>query len=112
MLLFDTPENAFDNHRSDVLIRGTGWVCRMLSDDLEGDRHQRFILRLASGKTLLVAHNIDLAPRLMKLELGDRVEFSGEYEWTPEGGVLHWTHRDPHGRHIGGWLKHEGHTFQ
>jgi Protein of unknown function (DUF3465). len=50
-----------------------------LPDDEQGSRHQRFILRLASGRTLLVAHNIDLAPRIDGLQVGDQVAFSGEY---------------------------------
>jgi hypothetical protein len=56
-----------------------------------GSRHQRFILELGSGQTLLVAHNIDLAPRLPALAVGETVDFNGVYEWTPEGGVIHWT---------------------
>ncbi|MCK5070226.1 MAG: DUF3465 domain-containing protein, partial [Desulfocapsa sp.] len=28
------------------------------------------------------------------------------------GGVIHWTHRDHNGRHIDGWLKYNGKTYQ
>ncbi len=56
---------------------------------------KNFILKLNSGQTLLVAHNIDLAPRIPNLQVGDSVEFYGEYEWNKKGGVLHWTHKDP-----------------
>ena len=35
-----------------------------LPDDNKGTRHQRFILKLSSGQTLLVAHNIDLADKI------------------------------------------------
>ena len=93
-------------------IQGSGVVSRILPDDNDGSRHQRFILRLRSGQTLLVAHNIDLAPRIDGLEEGDTVEYSGQYEWNPKGGVVHWTHRDPAGQHVAGWLKHEGRVFQ
>ncbi|QOY51204.1 DUF3465 domain-containing protein [Candidatus Sulfurimonas baltica] len=41
----------------------SGDVIRVLSDDNTGSRHQRFIIRLSSGQTLLIAHNIDLAPK-------------------------------------------------
>ncbi len=105
-------QQAIENRQSDVQVRGSGTVIRLLPDDNEGSRHQKFILRLASGDTLLIAHNIDLAPRIDKLKRGDRVEFHGEYEWNPRGGVVHWTHHDPAGRHVGGWLKHQGKTYQ
>ncbi|GAB2713408.1 DUF3465 domain-containing protein [Halomonas garicola] len=93
-------------------IADSGRVVAILDDDLDGSRHQRFILRLASGQTLLVAHNIDLAPRVSGLEAGDTVAFYGEYVWNDKGGVLHWTHRDPRGAHPGGWLKHRDRRYQ
>jgi hypothetical protein len=104
--------DAFRNRQSNVQVEGQGEVIRMLADDTDGSRHQRFILRLASGQTLLVAHNIDLAPRLAQLKVGDTVEFSGEYEWNEQGGVIHWTHHDPSDQHRAGWLKYDGATYQ
>jgi hypothetical protein len=95
-----------------VEVEGAGTVVRLLSDDVEGGRHQRFILELPSGQTVLVAHNIDIAPRLDGLETGDDVAFRGIYEWNAQGGVVHWTHHDPSGQHAAGWLRHGGRTVQ
>ena len=103
---------AFENHRRNVEVVGVGRVARVLPDDEEGIEHQKFILRLASGQELLVAHNTDLARRIPALKNGDTVEFRGEYEWNPQGGVLHWTHRDPQARHADGWLKRNGQLYQ
>ncbi len=103
---------AFPNQASNIQVEGEGTVIRILSDDLEEPRHQRFILRLESGQTLLVTHNIDLAPRIEGLAEGDRVAFNGEYEWNDKGGVIHWTHHDPAGQHKAGWLKHQGQVYQ
>jgi hypothetical protein len=103
---------AFENRRNNVQVQGSGEVAKVLSDDNDGSRHQRFIVRLASGQTVLVAHNIDLAGRVASLNDGDLVEFFGEYEWSAKGGVIHWTHRDPQHRHVDGWIKHNGHTYQ
>jgi len=103
---------AFAEHESQVQVEGKGRVTRLLSDDNDGSRHQRFIVELKTGQTLLIAHNIDLAPRIDPLEVGDEVEFFGEYEWNPKGGTIHWTHHDPKGRHVAGWLKHAGHVYQ
>ncbi len=105
-------QQAYEQQQSDVQVLGEGVVSRVLPDDNEGSRHQRFILKLNPGHSLLVAHNIDLAPRINNIKKGDTVEFHGEYEWNPKGGVLHWTHRDPAGRHVDGWLKHEGRIYQ
>lgn len=104
--------SAFKNHLSKIQVQGRGLVTVVLSDDNDGSRHQRFIVRLGSGQTILITHNIDLAPRISSLSAGDAVEFYGEYEWNAKGGVVHWTHRDPAGRHPAGWLKHNGKTFQ
>ncbi len=103
---------AFENHRSDVQVQGSGRVSRVLPDDNKGSRHQRFIVQLASGQTVLVAHNIDLAPRVTSIKAGDPVEFNGEYEWNERGGVIHWTHHDPQGVHEAGWIRHAGQTYQ
>lgn len=103
---------AYENHKSDVQVRGGGTVIRVLKDDNKGSRHQKFILKLSSGQTLLIAHNIDIAPRIHAIANGDYVQFYGEYEWNKKGGVVHWTHKDPNGYHVGGWLKHKGKTYQ
>src|SRR5215813_14123275 len=108
----DSIGRAFANRTSDVQVEGEGVVTRILSDDVTGARHQRFIVRLTSGQTVLISHNIDLAPRLEGLREGDSVAFNGEYVWNSEGGLVHWTHHDPAGRHVAGWLKYKGRTYQ
>lgn len=108
----DALEQAFQNRRRNFQVGGSGKVIKILPDDLKGSRHQRFILKLATGQTLLVAHNIDLAPRIDALSVGDQVAFYGEYEWNPKGGVMHWTHHDPQGRHEDGWLMHDGNIYK
>lgn len=103
---------AFASRASDIQVEGEGAVTRLLPDDLDGSRHQRFIVQLASGQILLIAHNIDVAPRIDRLEVGDSVRFNGEYVWNAKGGVIHWTHHDPQGRHVTGWLIHNGRTYK
>jgi len=105
-------KSAYENHQTDVQVQGTGTVIKILKDDNKGSRHQRFILKLSSGQTILIAHNIDLAPRINSISKGDRLSFYGEYEWNKKGGVVHWTHHDPKNRHVDGWLKHNGRTYQ
>ena len=114
-ILSDSDEafaRAFEQRTSNIQVEGQGVVRRVLSDDNNGSRHQRFVVTLASGQTLLITHNIELAPRIAALREGDIVSFSGEYEWNAEGGVIHWTHRDPSKRHPPGWIKHNGQVYQ
>lgn len=103
---------AFKNKTGKLQVQGSGNVFRLLADDHDGSRHQRFILKLASGQTLLIAHNIDIAPKINALKIGDIVAFFGEYAWNDQGGVVHWTHKDPSLAHQAGWLKHQGRTYE
>ena len=108
----DAIAAAYERRASNVQVEAEGVVVKVLSDDNDGSRHQRFIVELASGQTVLISHNIDLAPRVSPLAAGDRVQFHGEYEWNEKGGVVHWTHHDPAGSHPGGWIRREGATFR
>ena len=99
---------AFQNQRSGFFTSFRVYVVHVLSDDLSGAKHQRFLIRLSNGMTLLISHNIDLAKRIVALDPGDSVEVCGRYEWNEKGGVIHWTHRDPANQIPGGWIRHEG----
>lgn len=109
-----------DNHqefKDHSEVTGNGVVIKILSDDNKaggdnGSRHQRFLLKLPSGQTVLVVHNIDLAPRLELLSEGDMIVFKGVYISNDKGGLIHWTHRDPNERHEDGWLKRNGRIYQ
>lgn len=91
-------------------IEVTGFVTRLLSDDDDGSRHQRFIIDIGNHRTLLIAHNIDLAKRV-PLGMGDRVTIRGMYEWNDLGGLVHWTHDDPQGIEDGGWVRYRRKTY-
>jgi len=97
---------------SHIDLCGRGVIARVLKDDTQGSRHQRFVLRLPNGQTVLIAYNYDLAPRIEGLRSGGQVEFEGEYEWNPQGGVVHWMHHDPARRHRPGWILYAGRTYQ
>ncbi|AMW79326.1 hypothetical protein AMD27_10735 [Acinetobacter sp. TGL-Y2] len=105
-------EQAFQQKQSNIQVHAAGTVKAVLRDDNEGSPHQKFILELNTGQTVLVAHNIDLAPRIEVLQKGDQVEFFGEYEYSAQGGVIHWTHHDPQKNHVDGWLKHKNKTYE
>ena len=105
-------EDAYRAHRSGVILTVEGSVVRELGDDTQGSRHQRFLIRLPSGLSLLIAHNIDRAPRVTGLTAGAPIKLHGEYEWNDKGGVVHWTHKDPEHKHEAGWIEMHGHRYE
>jgi len=105
-----TVKRTFGKSDTGTWIEGTGLVCRLISDDNDGARHQRFILDLRNGQTVLIAHNIDLAERV-PVGLGDRIRFRGMYEWNEQGGLVHWTHHDPLGIEDGGYIRYRSKTY-
>lgn len=103
---------AFKSKTSGFMVKFHGTVIRKLADDTVGSRHQKFLVRLDSGQTLLIAHNIDLAPRVLYLKSGNGVTIYGEYVWNVEGGIIHQTHHRPDGSKGGGWIRHKGVIYQ
>ena len=104
-------KKPFEKSDTGNWIEVTGFVRRLLSDDNDGSRHQRFILDIGDHRTILVAHNIDLADRA-PVGMGDRVRVRGMYEWNELGGLVHWTHHDPHGVEGGGYVRYRTRVYE
>jgi hypothetical protein len=103
---------AYGAHRNLPQVQGSGIVVKVLKDDTNGLQHQKFLLKVSDNITILIAHNIDLAPRVVDIQVGDVVAFKGEYIYTPKGGTVHWTHKDPRGNHAAGWLEHKAKKYE
>ena len=106
--------DLFRSGTTDTMVTVTASVKKILPDDNDGHRHQRIIMRLSTGATLLLAHNIDLAERI-PCDEGDVLTMRGEYEWSEQGGVIHWTHHNPagrNGRHAPGWIDYDGVRYE
>jgi hypothetical protein len=102
--------SAFAAHAEHVELEAGGRVTRILATDNAGARHEKFLVR-AGAITVLVVHNIDIAP-FVPVRAGDSVVVRGEYIWNSQGGLLHWTHHDPEGRHQAGWIRLGGQTYR
>lgn len=87
----------------------TGYVARVLGvRGGESGSHEGFILN-SSGTQLKIEDNVDITGYI-PLRRGDAVELQGQYECND--GVIHWTHRDPRGRHLTGFVKVHGRIYQ
>lgn len=103
-------DDRFGKQGSGSWIEVRGRVVRLLSDDNDGDRHQRIIVDAGGRQTLLIAHNLDIADRV-PVGLGDRLSIRGMFEWNDLGGLVHWTHRDPMGIEDGGYIEHRNKLY-
>ncbi len=104
------PTETQSQWRDGRMLEVEGTVIKLLPTDNSGSRHQRWLMQTPQHRTLLVAHNIDLAP-FVPLNAGDKVRVFGQFEANSKGGLLHWTHADPAGRHTGGWIRHKGRIY-
>ncbi len=102
---------AQDAHAIKVEITVCAPVKRLLPDDTRGLPHEKFLLELSNGTTLLVAHDTAMAPRV-PLAVGDRPILHGEYIWNHKGGLIHWTHHTDTPRHEGGWIEFNGKRYE
>ncbi|TXD97009.1 DUF3465 domain-containing protein [Psychrobacter frigidicola] len=107
----DTIVKAFKAKLSNRQVNGCGTIIKALPDDNEGSRHQKILIELegiSPKQTLLLVHNIDVAPRVADVTKGTPLNFYGEYIYNDKGGLVHWTHHDPAARHQGGWIESNG----
>lgn len=98
-------------HLVKVPLTVTAPVKKMLKYDDRGLPHEKFLLLLSNGTTILVAHNTQMAP-YVPLQAGDTVTVSGEYVWNAKGGLIHWTHHSDTPNHKGGYIDFNGKRYE
>ena len=94
-----------------VEVRDSGVVVRVLGmRNSYSGLHEGFIVRFSSrGGTHLVEDNADITGPI-PLRRGDAISMQGQLECNDR--VIHWTHRDPRGRHQAGYIIVNGNTYQ
>ena len=70
--------------------------------------HEGFIIR-TSVRTFKVEDNVNITGPI-PLHRGDVVSLLGQLEC--DDFVIHWTHHDPRGRHVGGYIEVHGNRYQ
>ena len=72
--------------------------------------HETFTVNTAGGPVQIV-DNVAIAPRV-PVRPGDRVEVRGELVHDPGRiPVVHWTHHDPQGKHVAGFIELRGRVY-
>jgi hypothetical protein len=104
---------VYSSGKSRVEVVADGTVTRVLGvQQGRVSPHEGFLFRLGSSCNLVVRveANTDFTGPI-PLAPGQHVVVKGEYEYYPLGGVIHWTHSDPRGRHEGGYIETGGKTY-
>lgn len=99
------------NQAKKVEIIFSARVKKILPDDTKGLPHQRLLLAVENGSTVLLAHDIKYAPKV-PVQVGDMLVVKGEYIWNRKGGVVHWTHHSDTPRHEGGYIEFGGQRYE
>lgn len=98
-------------HLRHVQVTIVAPVLKILPDDTQGIPHERFLIALSNGTSVLIAHDTRLAPRV-PVQPGDQLKICGEYIWNEKGGVIHWTHHAIGGIHPGGFIELYGQRYE
>lgn len=102
---------AIDNKRAVHFVEGRDMkVITVLPDDTHGAQHQKFLVELKDGYTLLLVYNLDMCERV-PVQVGDRVGAGGMFIWTDRGGLLHWLHHDPRKNRPDGYVELNGKQY-
>lgn len=99
---------AFKARRGvDFIEAGNLVVTKLLPDDNQGLRHQKWQARLSNGGILTIVYNSDMDEKV-PLNVGDVFSVGGQFIWTGNGGLIHWVHDDPKGRRPDGYVLFDG----
>ena len=107
---------AWRTQRSHVEVTADGSVARILGTRRgPSGAHEGFLLHLRGsagrGLTVRVESNVDLTGPI-PLRAGQAATVRGEYIYDSRGGLIHYTHLDPRGRHAAGYVRVEGRIYQ
>lgn len=104
----DHIEFLYNSQRGSVLVTSIGRVLKTLGNETTPFATQVILIRLNSGRKLIIKHNIALAKALPLLKKGDALQFKGIYKWNHRGGMILSTHQDVDFPKRSGWLKYDG----
>ena len=105
---------AYAGQLTDGEVVGEGTVHGILGTRRgPSGEHEGFLLQLDGDCDLVlkVETNTDITGPV-PLHEGERVTVKGVYIFNAMGGLIHWTHHDPRGRHDNGYVLADGKLYQ
>lgn len=107
----DRIARAFQHRQSDLQVRSSGQVVAVYQMIMK-DRVIKSSSSSYQMAKLYWLHIISIWHRVFRI-FKNRIRSSFmENMNTVTTGVIHWTHHDPARKHVAGWLKHQGRTYQ
>jgi len=106
--------SLYSSGQGGVEVIGQGTVLAVLGTrEGRSGQHEGFLLRLHQQCDLMVRveTNVDITGPVPVRD-GEIVTVKGQFENDPMGGVIHWTHHDPRGRHVSGYVEAGGKLYQ
>lgn len=93
-------------NRPQVFVEGQ--ITKILPEDKDGRPHQKYVIQAFNSVKIVVVSNLEFGR--VPVQIGTKVEICGEYI-NAEGGMVHWTHFDPHGGHPDGFTVMDGKLY-
>lgn len=91
-------------NRTQVLVTGT--ISEIKREDHSGLAHQKYEMKVDKDITLQIVSNLEFGR--IPLVVGKITTVCGEFLRIGKGGMVHWTHFDPHGPHADGFTVMDG----
>lgn len=108
----DHIEFLYKQQRGGSKVSSIGHIAKLFADQQSPYAAQMILIRLSSGRKLLIKHNIEKSIPLPNLLVGEMLTFSGTYRWNSKGGMVLSTHLQPEKPQRSGWLKYQDVTYQ
>jgi len=105
-------EFLYKQQRGGVLVTSVGRIAKVLENQQSPYAAQVILIRLSSGRKLLIKHNIEKAQPVPEPAVGEMLSFAGTYSWNSKGGMILSTYQHANKPQRSGWLKYQDVTYQ
>jgi hypothetical protein len=107
----DIIATAYQHQTSNILVEAEAKVVYVFPVIKHRELNfQEFRVELTNGHRVRIIHDLNEA-EAVPLRASDVIRFRGEFDWSDDGGLIHWTHDDPKGERGDGWIEFGGSRY-